>query len=361
MAALLGVSNVFGPYTWTSYDSNLKGNPTSNKGKIEMNKRKHLEVPSDYIKRLIITPLLSGILLVNIIIITTFIMTDGAIGKVVTDYLLYAIAGVETLLIFFYLYFAVHACHRIAGPMRAVKKTLEQVGDGDLTATLHFRKGDFNPDLPGQFNVCVGNLRGKIATAKNLVERISENSLSDKQQAELISRLQSTLDDFKTEVESAPPPAPKKQTAPKQTGFTLVELLVVVTVVSVLAMIALPSYLNYHTRAKVSEALGVAGQIKKAIAETYLSLNDWPANTANAGLPAIGAHTQYVQSVTVEKIDDEHGKFTIALDINGLEGKTLVFTGKVKANGGMDWVCNGSLGDHDKGTLEEKFRPPICR
>ncbi|MGL5037467.1 MAG: pilin [Aeromonas sp.] len=50
----------------------------------------------------------------------------------------------------------------------------------------------------------------------------------------------------------------------KQSGFTLIELMIVVAIVAILAAIALPAYQSYTKRAKFTEVIAATGPAKTA-------------------------------------------------------------------------------------------------
>jgi len=56
-----------------------------------------------------------------------------------------------------------------------------------------------------------------------------------------------------------------KSNMKKQSGFTLIELMIVVAIVAILAAIALPAYQTYTKRAKFSEVIAAIGPAKTAI------------------------------------------------------------------------------------------------
>src|SRR5690242_17604978 len=69
-------------------------------------------------------------------------------------------------------------------------------------------------------------------------------------------------------------------------GFTFIELLIVVFIISVLAAIALPVYRDYILRAEAAEGLIFLGDAKGAVNEFYARWGRMPADNREAGLHA---------------------------------------------------------------------------
>lgn len=140
-------------------------------------------------------------------------------------------------------------------------------------------------------------------------------------------------------------------------GFSLIEILIVLAVISILSMVAVPHYLEYAVRVKVESELGTINFVKKQMTEEFLVTNEWPTSNAMALLESKESYSgKYLQSIEVGDVPVD-GAITVTFDKSKIpalnNNNTIVYypTG----NGAHEkWVC-------DKGSMLNPYRPPACR
>ncbi len=132
-----------------------------------------------------------------------------------------------------------------------------------------------------------------------------------------------------------------------QSGFTLIELMIVVAIIGILAAIALPAYQDYTIRAKVSEGVAQAAGAKATVSENLANGVADNCSGVNVGA-AIG--------MTTLTCNDAAGTVTIGVSVDtGVNGVTVTFdlVGQLDANGGVVWDCNNPS--------DVKYVPAECR
>ena len=110
----------------------------------------------------------------------------------------------------------------------------------------------------------------------------------------------------------------------RESGFTLMELMVVIVIVAILAAVAVPLYVNYVKDAQRTEAKGAIGAVITA-EQTYFQLNGtYTVDTfvKNPGQP--GSKTQLLNC----DLTDALNNWDISISAAGPNGFTVLATGK---------------------------------
>ncbi len=152
-----------------------------------------------------------------------------------------------------------------------------------------------------------------------------------------------------------------------QSGFTIIEIMIVTLIMSVLASLVLPSIRYNAARAKMSEVLTMIGTCRNMITEIYLyaDTGDFPAPgewgcESTPGTPV----SQYVDSITTDEKGvikaTIHGMNDLRLDWHTITLAPLDGSGNVMSRPGriVRWRCGSSLDGTD--LVDQRFLPGSC-
>jgi type IV pilus assembly protein PilA len=139
-----------------------------------------------------------------------------------------------------------------------------------------------------------------------------------------------------------------KDTVIKKSGFTLIELMIVIAIIGILATLAIPMYTNYSSKTKFAEVMQATAPFKLAV-ELCASETGTLDNCTNGkngiseAFLASNPEHGYTADVTAN-----HGIITATsqrIKIHDKEKFTYVLKPELQANGQVTWQESGTCQD----------------
>jgi type IV pilus assembly protein PilA len=130
---------------------------------------------------------------------------------------------------------------------------------------------------------------------------------------------------------------PRTLDGPRQKGFTLIELMIVIAIIGILAAIAIPAYQNYTIRSQITEGLTLARGFQVSIEEYYATTGNW-ASDADLDLNMSAGKYEISVKATSGQIEVRYGNQANT----AISGALLYLEPYLNANNDVIWVCGSA-------------------
>ena len=124
-----------------------------------------------------------------------------------------------------------------------------------------------------------------------------------------------------------------------ETGFTLIELIMVIVILGIISAVAIPKFLSLATSARIAAARGIGSALSATLTNKHAAfLIDGTAYTANECV----YNTQFSGGVTVEAATATPGDASIAAATAATGDTTIALNYKTKT---FKWDFTANTGD----------------
>jgi type IV pilus assembly protein PilA len=136
----------------------------------------------------------------------------------------------------------------------------------------------------------------------------------------------------------------------KKEGFTLIELMIVVAIVGILAAIAIPAYLDYTVKTKITEVTTAMDALAQSASEYHAARGEFPAATYGiADLAAVSTEYCGWGYTTDDAANNCNLTATFNSSLNPVDGNTLIMLVTYNESTGYSKLYYGNI--------PEKYKP----
>ena len=147
----------------------------------------------------------------------------------------------------------------------------------------------------------------------------------------------------------------------QSSGFTIIELMIVVGIIAILVAMAVPAYMDYSIRTKVTECISNSAVPKIQISEFYQTVGRYPYTDEVAAAMAPAGDSEFCEGFNYPDDDGTAGWFYVLVDETAISSGLGRIEPKLDpvatSNGAVDWIC--SRGQTPVNML--KYLPATCR